>query len=109
MAQALVEQEQRLDQVEASQSQQQEQINQIAQRQTNLDGDTGYVTALAYCRMREIPAHLKFANRLGKLATKMCGELKISVGRVPDERWGKVNSYPVAVLDECNEEMRLAA
>ena len=38
---------------------------------------------------------------LGVMATEVCRKLGIRTGRVPDERWGTVNSYPVEVLQEC--------
>ncbi|MBF0383027.1 MAG: Rha family transcriptional regulator [Magnetococcales bacterium] len=108
-AQLLVEQEKRLGQVESTQNHQQVQLDQIAQRQANMDGDTGFMTALAFCRTKGVSAPLEYANRLGRLASKKCRRLKIQTGKVPDERWGSVNSYPVSVLDECYQEMRLAA
>ena len=99
--QLLVEQEERLQRVADEQHRQQKQINAIAKRQDDMDGDTGYMTALAFCRRENIPAPLVFAQKLGIQAAEMCRKLGIRMGSVPDERWGKVNSYPVAVLLEC--------
>ena len=99
--QLLVEQEERLQRVADEQHRQQEQINAIAKRQDDMDGDTGYMTALAFCRRENIPAPLAFAQKLGIKAAEMCRKLGIRMGSVPDERWCKVNSYPIAVLLEC--------
>ena len=98
--QLLVEQEERLQKVQEEQCRQQVQIEAIDRRQNNMDGDTGYMTALAFCRRENIPAPLVFAQKLGIQAAEMCRKLGISMGSVPDERWGHVNSYPIAVLLE---------
>lgn len=101
MAKAVWEQEERVRQLERTSTDQQRQIDAIAQRQADLDGDTGYMTALAFCRREKVPAPLSLARRLGVMATDLCRDLGIRTGRVPDERWGSVNSYPVEVLQEC--------
>ena len=74
-------------------------------RLEDLNGDTGYVTALGYCRRHKIPAPLRYANKLGRAAAAMSRDLDIKIGDVPDERWGSVHSYAVEVLDEAREEM----
>ncbi|MBF0310619.1 MAG: ORF6N domain-containing protein [Magnetococcales bacterium] len=99
--QLLVEQEERLQRMADEQRRQQEQLDAIARRQADLDGDTGYMTALAFCRRENVPAPLTLARRLGIMASDLCRDLGIRTGRVPDERWGSVNSYPVEVLREC--------
>ena len=100
-AQALVEYEERVAQIESVQTQQQARIEQISQRQSDMDGDTGYATVAAYCRRKGIDAPKAFANKLGRKATGVCKLLNIRIGKVPDERWGQVNSYPMRVLDQC--------
>ena len=92
--QLMVEHEERLNQ-------QQAQIAAIAQKQEEMNGDTGYMTALAFCRREGVAAPLEFAKRLGRMATEKCKRLNIRTGKVPDERWGTVNSYPVEILREC--------
>ncbi|MBF0160029.1 MAG: ORF6N domain-containing protein [Magnetococcales bacterium] len=99
--QLLVEQEERLQQMEAERSWQRQQIQAIAQRQDDMDGDTGYMTALAFCRKEHIQAPLMFAQKLGMMASDLCRHMAIRTGRVSDERWGTVKSYPVEVLREC--------
>ncbi|MBF0181935.1 MAG: ORF6N domain-containing protein [Magnetococcales bacterium] len=101
MAKAIWEQEERVRHLEQSSTDQQRQIDALARRQDDLDGDTGYMTALAFCRREHVAAPLSLAQRLGQRASEMCRELGIRTGRVPDERWGAVNSYPVEVLREC--------
>ncbi|MBF0341802.1 MAG: ORF6N domain-containing protein [Magnetococcales bacterium] len=101
MAKAIWEQEERVRHLEQSSTDQQRQIDALSRRQDDLDGDTGYMTALAFCRREHVAAPLSLAQRLGQRATEMCRELEIRTGRVPDERWGAVNSYPIEVLKEC--------
>ncbi|MBF0214135.1 MAG: ORF6N domain-containing protein [Magnetococcales bacterium] len=101
MAKAVWEQELRVRHLEQTSDDQQRQIDAIARRQDDMDGDTGYMTALAFCRRESVPAPLSLARRLGVMASEMCRELGIRTGRVPDERWGAVNSYPIEVLKEC--------
>ena len=105
MAKAVWEQEERARRVEMDHSEQRRQIEAIAQRQDDMDGDTGYMTALAFCRRENIPAPLSRARRLGIMASEMCRDLGIRTGRIPDERWGSVNSYPIEVLRECLHSM----
>ncbi len=74
-------------------------LNAIEERQDKMNGDTQYLTALAFCRLNKIPAPLKAANALGRKASKACKQQGFPVGKVPDERWGQVNSYPREVLE----------
>ncbi|ABK45261.1 hypothetical protein Mmc1_2768 [Magnetococcus marinus MC-1] len=106
MAKANWEQEQRVNQLAQFQHNQQQQLDAIAQRQSDMDGDTGYMTALAYCRKESIPAPLAYAKQLGIKASEMCRNLAIRMGQVPDERWGSVNSYPIEILRECHQGMK---
>jgi hypothetical protein len=40
------------------------------------------------------------AKAVGKSAAKICKEHDMNIGTVPDERYGKVNTYPTEVLEE---------
>jgi len=64
------------------------------------DGNTGFLTILAYCRMNNIPEPLKQAQKHGKRAVKLSEKYNILIGKVSDERWGQVNSYHIDVLNE---------
>ena len=94
-----------LDKVKQEQSRLKNELSKIEKRQDNMDGDTGYVTVLGFCRREGIPASAAFARKLGKLAAKRCKSRAIPIGKVSDERWGTVNSYPVDVLRECLKEI----
>ncbi len=98
--QLLVEQEERMQQIQDEQSRQRKQLDAIAQHQSGDDG-TEYMTALAFCRQEGESALLAFAHWLGILANDLCRDIQVRNIRVPDERWGTVNSYPVEVLRDC--------
>ena len=98
--QLLVEQEELLQQIQTEQSRQQQQLDAIAQHQRG-EEDTEYMTALAFCRQEGESALLAFAQWFDSLAASLCRDIQVRTIRVPDERWGTVNSYPVAVLRDC--------
>ena len=100
-ARVIVAHEEHLQLLQQTQNNQQKQIDDIAQRQDNIDGNTGYMTALAFCRQKKILAPINFSYELGKETTKKCKKFNIHMGKISDERFGTVNSYPVEVLDEC--------
>ena len=99
--QLLVEQEERLQQIQAEQSRQGKQLDAIEQHQGDMSNDTEYMTALAFCRQEGESAFLIFAHWLGILANDLCRDIHVRTIRVSDERWGIVNSYPVEVLRDC--------
>ena len=75
-------------------------IEEIEARQKLMDGSTGYKTVVSYCRDKGIGAPLYKAIAVGKACSALCREHSVDIGKVPDERWGEVNSYPIYVLDE---------
>ena len=96
IAQTLVE----LDQVKQKQARTQQQVDALEDRVDQMDGDTGYMTVVAYLRSNYIKLPLSEAQKLGRLAAKTAKSMGIQIGTVPDERWGTVNSYPIELLDE---------
>ena len=85
--------ERRLAKVESSHT-------KIKQRLDNFNGDIGYRTVLAFCRERDILCGRVQAQSIGVSARRLCRERGISIGSVPDERYGSVNSYPAKILEE---------
>ena len=71
----------------------------------DLDSDTGYVTVLAYCRLKNIDLPRKDAAKHGKALAKIHHERKVKIGQVPDERYGKVNSYRTDIVEEYFDEV----
>lgn len=74
--------------------------DRIKRLEASQGSGTGYATVLAYCRLRGLKRSLSDLQRMGKDATKRAHELGLKLGEVPDERWGKVKSYPIDFLDE---------
>jgi len=90
-AQALVEQERRIQAVEAKEKENEQRLDQI---ETGIDHFTviGYVRA---CQGESLD--LNRASKIGKKATKLCNDMGILMGSVPDPRFGQVNTYPKSV------------
>ncbi len=61
--------------------------------------ETSY-SLVAYCRVKEISINRSDLTMHGKELKKIAIEKRIKVKKIPDERWGFVNSYPVEILDE---------
>jgi len=80
-------------------TEQQGRIEAVEEKQLLQNGDTGFLTVLAYARINNLAEPLKLAVRHGKACTKLSKELNINIGRVSDERWGYVNSYHVDILN----------
>jgi hypothetical protein len=59
-----------------------------------------YFTLTAYCNLHGISANRSELALHGKELRKLTLDKNMELKQVPDERWGKVNSYPVVVLDE---------
>jgi len=89
--------------IEAAQAEQDAKLAAMSARLDGLNGDTGYRTVTAFLRNEGIKKSLKDANSFGRNCTKLCEELGIKIGDVPDERFGSVHSYPVEVLREVLE------
>ena len=68
-----------------------------------LSGASDYCTVRGYCNLNRIKVSERDANRLGRQAKKICDQKGYPIGKVQDERHGKVNSYPIEVLDEVSE------
>lgn len=70
-----------------------------------IGGHAGYMTILAYARMRRLRISATYAASLGKAAAKACAELGYEIQKVPDARFGQINAYPEEVLEAVfNEE-----
>ncbi len=55
---------------------------------------------VGYCRMKKMTVARSELALHGKELKKMANRKGITLRRIPDERWGEVNSYPVTILDE---------
>jgi len=63
-------------------------------------GRPDYFTIIAYCSAHEIKISLEEAKLNGARASQISRQRDIAIIKVPDERFGKVNSYHESVLDQ---------
>lgn len=73
-------------------------VQNVETRMDRLNGDNGYRTVLAYQRDNRICIPKGAAKKIGQIASKLCRDMGRPIGRIPDERWGCVNSYPQNIL-----------
>ena len=101
----MVEVERKQAAIEAEQAQQAQRIATTERRLDQIETATHHFTCLGYARyVKQTDINLKDAASLGQKATKRCRELGIAIGKVPDPRFGAVNQFPKAILDEVWEE-----
>jgi phage anti-repressor protein len=100
--QALVVSLQRLDVVKAEQEKQAIRLNIVEEQQRNLqltNGHANYFSILGYASYIGVRIDLKRAKVLGKIATRTCIEEGVQYGETPDQRFGRVNTYPSEILE----------
>jgi hypothetical protein len=97
----LLEQDRRQRALEARQDVTEDKIKRIEAKQQAFEDGAKYFTVIGYAVWKALPpVDLKTAAQIGKLATKLSKEEGIAVDRVPDPRFGVVNSYHESVLDK---------
>lgn len=72
----------------------------IEAKQHQNSGNTEFFTIMAYARLSGLKLTLKEAVSKGRQCSSLSKEYGVKIGEVSDERFGKVNSYYVDVLDE---------
>jgi prophage antirepressor-like protein len=87
MALAYREHERRIMHLEAEQTQTKQVIAELI-------GGEDYTTAKGYARTHKLSADRAFLCAVGKQASKLCKARGLHVGKVTDEAWDTVNSYP---------------
>lgn len=55
---------------------------------------------VGYCAIKGMKVKRSELAVLGKDLKKLANEKGIELKKIPDERWGHVNSYPIEILDE---------
>ena len=94
-----IEQEQKLilDQQEAMKQQLENNTRCLEQIQTAIN----YFTVVGWASHKNMgPLPLDKAQRMGKEASAYCRQFGIEMGETPDQRYGRINTYPVWVLDQ---------
>ena len=89
---------------DAINSRQEERIKSLEAKVSASNDQHGFYSILAYANLKGIKLTAPQASVLGKKATKLSQQYEITMGRVPDARWGKVKTYHVDVLDELMSE-----
>ncbi len=94
-----------LEQHEQEQEKLKARVYNIEERVARLSGDTGYRTVLAHSTVLRKNVPVQQANLAGRRAASVCRNKGLKIGRVPDERFGDVGSYPIEVLNEVFVEL----
>ena len=97
LAQLNVENERKMKQLEEKQSKLESEIKEIKQRTTT---DLHQSTIVAYVSRNHIKLDVTRYGAMGRKASSLCKKRNIEVLKVNDVRWGKVNVFPDAILDE---------
>lgn len=110
MDKALKEQQKPLSQIEAllqsvqMLADQDKRLNRVEDKVLKLDARTttrpDYFTIAGYARMKKIKCGLTLASSLGRKAAAICQSNGYPMEETPDPRFGKVNTYPLSVLEE---------
>lgn len=105
-ARIMVEVERRQAALEAEQAEQATRIATTERRLDQIETATDHFTCVGYARWaKQMSIDLKQAADLGRRASKRCRELGIPISKIPDPRFGAVNQFPKAILDEVWEEV----
>ena len=59
-----------------------------------------YFTVIGYANFRGINANTYNSSVIGRIATKLCKDCGLAIGKVIDSKYGTINTYPLDVLDE---------
>lgn len=75
-------------------------VKQISNNQKQLEYKQDYYSIIGYANMKNIKIAFSDALRLGREAAKISKLKNLEVRRIPDERFGKVGSYHITILEE---------
>lgn len=77
------------------------QLEMISKPQLQLEQPKqDYFSLLAYCNLKEIKITHSESILHGKALRRICSDNNKELRQIPDERWGRVNSYPIDILEE---------
>lgn len=65
-----------------------------------------YATLMAYSRLKGLSLSSEEAKVHGMRISALCRDSGIEIRRVPDDRWGSVNAYPLSVVEPYFQEVR---
>ena len=85
------------------QVEQEKKLNLIEDRVAHIETQTktmpDYFTIIGYATLKHIKISLNTAATVGKKAAAICKRQGMSMGDLPDPRFGRVHTYPTEVLD----------
>jgi len=93
-----VEQERKLAALDQRQDKMESKQDKTEAKLMLLGSDSNYRTVRGMCKElgQSIPRDI--ANSIGRKAAGICRQNGLTIGKVPDERDGEVNSYPIHIL-----------
>ena len=97
---------QALKSIELKQIEHEKRLSSLEAKSHQNSAQTGYWTITAWCRLNNFKIGLDEAMKRGREAARLSNEWGVEVYKVPDERFGIVNSYREDVLEEifCSSE-----
>ena len=99
-AQMLLDQRRELLRLDAQQKAIEDKVEKTNKRLDQIETGIDHFTIIGYARnFLKVALPLSEAAKYGKAATKLCNDMGILMGQVPDPRFGQVNTYPKSVLD----------
>lgn len=105
-AELLFEQARMLLAVERTQAEHATRISAAEHRLDQIETASHHFTCIGHASCeKHKPIDLKTASELGRRASKRCRDMGIPISKIPDPRFGVMNQFPKAILDEVWEEM----
>lgn len=98
-----------LKSVQQRQNEHEKRLEYLEAKTHQNSGHTGYWTITAWCRLNNLNLNIHEAMQKGREAARISKEWRVSIGKVPDERFGEVNSYREDVLEELFSNAEVAA
>lgn len=101
LAQQLLANAQMLVEMEQRQMEQERRQNVIENKVALIEDrirDNGYMTVKGFANIVKIRIGKPMANKLGRLASKWCRQMKIKPEKIKDGEWGEINTYPMQAL-----------
>ena len=78
-----------------------EKVERISSGQLQIEGPApDYYTLAGYCNVKHISLDQSKSAGMGNTLRKMTIAEGLELRKVPDKRWGEVNSYPIEILEE---------
>ena len=93
------------DEQASIQAEQQESIKRLEAKQTAFEEGHSFFTAMGFCAMRAVKLIMSDMQRLGRLAAAYSKANNIPIDKTRDARFGMVNMYHEAALENALEEI----